>query len=104
MSIFAGLGVGVIYIDACLQLDLKRLTAIIDLHLTKRSQMAPSTSSGQNKSGSSGVGKKRVSTEQYIKACLERLHLIQPTNSAQLILALERIHDSFLMSSSHNGC
>ena len=103
MSIFAGLGVGVIYIDACLQLDLKRLTAIIDLHLTKRSQMAPSTSRGQNRSDSSGVGKKRVNTEQYIKACLKRLHLIQPTNSAQLILALERIHDSFLMSNHEIG-
>ena len=96
-SRLSGLGVSVIYVDANLQFDLKRLTAILDLNLTKRSQRSQSSVSG----GKSG--KKRVSAEQYIKSCLERLHLLQPTDSDQLILALERVKDSFLISNSDVG-
>ena len=84
----SGLGVSVVYIDASGQFDLKRLATLLDLHLSKKSAMA------QQASGR----KKRVSTEQYVKACLDKLHLMRPTHSDELISCLGKLKDSYLMS------
>ena len=94
-GLVSGLGVSVVYIDANLQFDLKRLAAILDLNLSKKSQ-------GFSTDGSKS-GRKRVNTERFIKSCLDRLHLLQPTDSDELIVALAQLHDSFLMNHERVG-
>jgi len=89
-----GLGVSVIYIDASMQFDLKRLATILDMHLRKRAQQQQKQQQQQEK---------KVETEQYIKTCLSRLHLLRPANSDELVLALEMIKDNFLMANQEVG-